>query len=131
MATETRHTPPRAFAPLDAVLIVLLAISSFAAIPAIRSHAPPIVVVHRDDSIIARYPLSEDRQFTISGDCGQVQVTIARGKVQITASSCRKQICTRAGAIGKPQRQLICAPNHILVEIQQPNGAVAPDAIVK
>lgn len=103
----------------DAVFIVFMIIGilfSFRLFSAIGSSSN--VVIYKENTIIAEYPLSEDRTVSIKGKLGDVEVCIKNKAVGIIKSSCDHQICVRNGAITNKYGQIVCAPNHILICIR-------------
>lgn len=115
----------------DALIIILLLGASFGAIPVLNTYKPATVVIYRDNRPIAEYPLSENRKLTVEGHEGKMVVTIKNGKASIESSSCAKQVCVKSGEIALPFQQLICAPNHILVEIKAGKAGEGLDAVAR
>ena len=87
-------------------------------IPVIQSHQPSTVAIYKDNAIIAEYPLSENKDIHIDGHEGPMTIVLDNEQVFIRNSTCRKQICVKSGKIRNSYQQLVCAPNHILVEIR-------------
>ncbi len=102
---------------LDTLLIpaLLLAAALLAISPAASS--PRTVLVYRDNTVIAEYPLSADGEYTVQGYEGPMVVEISNGRVSVIHSTCRRQICVRTQAVSHPGRQIVCAPNHVIVRI--------------
>jgi hypothetical protein len=42
--------------------------------------------------------------------------------VRVLRADCPRQICVRAGAIRRSGQQIVCAPNHILIELETSSG---------
>jgi hypothetical protein len=90
------------------------------------------VLIYRDNTVIAQYPLSEEREVSVSGKRGTVDVCIKGSSVVISKSTCDHQICVRSGAITNKYGQLVCAPNHILICIRSGrNNQTDIDAIAR
>jgi hypothetical protein len=121
----------RRFGPLDGVIILALAIAAVAFIPAMRASAPSTVVVRRDAEIVARYPIDRDISFTIEGKDGPLFIKIAQKGVAVTHATCKNQVCVRTGVVRRPFQQIICAPNHVIVEITSSQAADTIDAILQ
>jgi hypothetical protein len=109
---------PRRFTPLDAVLILALLCAGSAFIPFAASHAPSLAVVYRDNRIVAEYPLSSPAEFFVKGENGGVIVRISDAAVSVVSSRCPRQICRHSSAIRRPFEQIVCVPNHLLIEIK-------------
>ncbi len=105
------------FTVFDSVLILALFCCAGAYFPFMQSHEPDTVVVFKDNKIIARYPLSQDVEFTINGLIGPMKVGIQRGRVRVLAATCPERLCVRTHPISKTSQQIICEPNHVALEI--------------
>jgi hypothetical protein len=105
------------FAFLDAIVILVLICGAVVSLPLLRSSSPALVVVYRDNRIIARYPLDQDHHFILTGAVGPVEIAIAQKRVRVIFSTCPKGICTHSMPIGQPGQQIVCVPNHMLIEI--------------
>jgi hypothetical protein len=113
---------PRPFTPLDAILIGMLLCAGIAFIPIAASHAPSSAVVYRDNRIVAEYPLSRPAEFFIAGETGGITVRIKNDAVSVVSSHCPRQICRHSSAIRRPFEQIVCVPNHLLIEIRSGGG---------
>lgn len=118
------------FAWADALVILLVAAGSALTLPAFGRLAPETVAVFRENRLIASYPLAENRTVTVDGYIGAVTIEIKDRKVEISHAGCPRGVCMKTGAIGRPHRQIVCAPNRILVTINSSAGD-SLDAIVK
>jgi hypothetical protein len=121
----------RRFGLVDAVLIVVLAVTAVAFIPAMRASAPSMVVVRRDNALVARYPVDRDVSFTIEGREGPLSISIEKKGVAVVHATCKNQVCVRTGRIHRPYQQIICAPNHVIIEITSSSAADTIDAILQ
>jgi hypothetical protein len=130
-----KHTPLpfRSFTVLDAVLVLALTAAAVAFIPFMRSLAPSTVVVFVDNVKFAEYPLDEPRIFSVPGRQGEVVVEVAERAARVYRATCPNQICVRTGRIRQPGQQIICVPNHVLIEIRSVRGSGSPevDGVVK
>jgi hypothetical protein len=112
----------RAFTAIDAALAVAMICGAIAAFATADYTRPDRVIVHRQNTIIAEYPLRNDVSFTVNGKNGTVGIEIKNGAVRIGHAACPKGICKRTGAISNQNGQLICAPNNIMVQILSAGG---------
>jgi len=119
------------FGPLDAAIILLLAAVAAAFIPAMRASAPSTVVVRKDNTVLARYPIDRDVTFIVKGKEGPLSIDIADKGVAVMHATCKNQVCVRTGRIRRPFQQIICAPNHVIIEITSSQAADTIDAIVQ
>lgn len=115
---NSHHREVRTCTVFDLCIIGLMLFISFFTIPLIQTHAPATVVIYRDNTIYAEYPISESMEVEIDGHDGKMVLEIKNSTVSVQSSSCKNQICTRIGAISRPFQQIVCAPNHILIEIK-------------
>jgi len=117
----TQH--PRTISPLDIIIIALLLAGAVSFWPFLQSHGPATVVVFRDNRCIARYPLSSDKVFSIRGKEGAMTMEIRDNSVRVVESSCPLGICVQTGAIRRHGQQIVCAPNHVLIELETSSGS--------
>lgn len=121
---------PRPFAPVDLAIAAALAALALGFVPLSRANAPSTVVVYRGNQTVAVYPLDQTATTTIEGARGAVEITIRDRTARITAADCPHRVCMATGSVSRPGQQLVCAPNHILVQIESRSGN-APDAITR
>jgi hypothetical protein len=123
---------PRTLTILDVVLIAIALGGAMYSIPLIHTHQPSSIVICRDNTILAEYTCTEDREIPVSGNVGPMIIEIKNGKAAVISSTCKKQLCVKAGAIQTAHQQLVCAPNHILIEIRSnAKGQEDIDAIAR
>jgi hypothetical protein len=96
-----------------------------------RASAPATVIVRRDNTVLAQYPIDRNVTFTVQGSEGPLTVCIADKGVAVMHATCKNQVCVRTGTIRRPFQQIICAPNHCIIEITSSHVADTIDAIVK
>jgi hypothetical protein len=120
----------RSFAFGDALIIVFLILGAFYFFPVVNNGRTGDVAIIRDNITIASYPLDPDRRFFITGKIGPMELEIKNKSVKVLSSTCPKQICLDAAPIRRSGQQIICSPNHILIEIvsSRRNG---PDAVTQ
>jgi hypothetical protein len=126
---ELSENLPR-FRWLDSLLIVILIAGAALTFPTFNAAAPSIVTVYRDNDIIATYPLNEDRTFEVTGRNGPVRISIRANAVSIDHANCPHGICMKTGAVNRPNAQIVCAPNHIIVTTTS-NRTDTPDAVAR
>jgi hypothetical protein len=112
------HAAVKRFTFLDAGLIVALLGGAAFFLPFMQSREPDTIVVYKDNTLIARYPLSADRDFDVRGAFGPMKIRIERGGVRVLSSTCPQQVCVRTQPIKKTSQQVICEPNHVVLEIE-------------
>jgi hypothetical protein len=125
------YRKPRLLGIADIVIIVTLVFTSFAFIPFLRAHPRDTVEVYKADDLIARYPLSENRIFSVEGHTGPLEVEIKDKKVRVLSSSCPQQICHDTGWISEAYEQIICAPNLIFITLLSDSEKEKIDAVTR
>lgn len=116
---ESNHyNKPRLLGVTDVVIIIALIIASVIFIPFLRSHQLDTVEIYKVDDIIARYPLGEDRVFSVKGIDGTLEVEIKDRRVRVHSSSCPQQICVDTGWISETYEQIVCAPNLVFIIVK-------------
>jgi hypothetical protein len=107
----------RIFGRIDAVIIIFLFIVCVLTLPTLHSMLPDKVVIYKENVIAATYPLDTDREITVKGALGPLTFAIQNHTVSVIRSDCPYGICRKTGSIGKPNAQIVCAPNHIVITI--------------
>jgi hypothetical protein len=124
---DTQKIRPCAIA--DAAIISIMACCVLATSNPLKTSRPDRVVVFRQNSVVAEYPLEDDIAFSVGGKKGPVDIEIKNGVAVILHADCPKKICKQSGGISKSHEQLICAPNNILIEVQSSADDDDVDAI--
>jgi hypothetical protein len=112
----------RAFTAVDAAIAAAMICGAVAAFAGAGSARPQRLVVYRQNTVIAEYPLKNDISFTVNGKTGEIGIEIKDGAAKISRAACPKGICKLSGAISNPNGRLICAPNNIMVQILPAGG---------
>lgn len=81
-----------------------------------------LVVVKVNGEIYGKYSLSKDRTITVNRDGHMNKITIKGGKVQVSKSSCKNQICVKQGSISTTHQSIVCIPNRVVVSIEGKGG---------
>jgi hypothetical protein len=123
--------PFRTFAFLDGLLALCLLAAGAVFVPLMQSRAPAEVVVHVDDRIAARYPLSAETSFEVDGTIGPLTIRVHNKGVSVTHATCPRGICVASGTIHLAGQQIVCVPNHVIVEISSRTTPDRPDAITQ
>jgi hypothetical protein len=105
------------FTPSDALFIVSLLVCAVFFLPYMHSHEPAAVIVYRDNQEIAKYPLNTDQDFEIKGKTGPMKIRIEHNQVRVLSATCPEHLCVKTRPIKKIAQQIVCEPNHIVIEI--------------
>lgn len=81
-----------------------------------RSQSAGLVQIYHQGELIRTLPLDQPGQFTVTGDYTNV-ITVADGRVCISASDCPGEDCVHSGAISTAGRSLVCLPNGLEVRV--------------
>lgn len=77
------------------------------------------VIIRKDSSFYAEYPLSEDAVYRLEWEDGSYNIlTVQDGKASITEASCPDLLCVHERAIAKTRESIVCLPNKVEVLIQ-------------
>ena len=93
-----------------------LTMASFKNRPSDRS-AGKFVSVYREGRKVATLPLKENITKSFKTQAGRITTRIKNGKAWIAESSCRHKICLYSPPVSLAGQRIICAPNHIFLEI--------------
>lgn len=78
-----------------------------------------VVKIYRDNSLIKTLNLPQNQ--TVKIDCDEDnynEVTVKNGKVKMSYSTCKNQICVNHGEITDATLPIVCVPNHLVVTIE-------------
>ena len=106
-----------------AVLAVLVALCFFPK----GSDSPVQAQIYQSGDLIMSVSLEEDASFTITGKYTNV-ITVADGRIAVSASDCPGEDCVHSGAIHSSGRSIVCLPNS--VEIRVVNAQSDVDFVV-
>lgn len=81
-----------------------------------------LVVVKVNGEIYGKYSLSKDRTITVNRNGHMNKITIKGGKVQVSKSSCKNQICVKQGSISTTHQSIVCIPNRVVISIEGKDG---------
>lgn len=80
------------------------------------------VLVSVNGKLYGTYSLNENRTITIKENNHTNKITIKDGKVQMTFSDCKNQVCVKDGSISKTSQSIVCLPNRVSIEISGEKG---------
>ena len=81
-----------------------------------------LVVVKVNGEIYGKYSLTKDRIITVNRDGHTNKITIKGGKVQVSKSNCKNQVCVKQGSISSTHQSIVCIPNRVVVSIEGKDG---------
>lgn len=80
---------------------------------------------------VAVLPLDEDTEAVYEAGDGHNCVTVAGGKVTVSAADCSTQVCVRSRAISRVGESIVCAPHGLVVTVVGEAAETGPDLIVR
>ena len=105
------------------LLIVLIVIGLASSIyVAVSKSGGDTVIIEQNGDMYGKYSLYEDATVTIDGKHCKNTVSISGGKVVMSESTCKNQVCVRHGAISAAGESIICLPNRVVVRIEGKGG---------
>ncbi len=108
----------RQLRPLD-VLAIILAIGVVTAV-SVQAASGGIqgsqVQVESEEGTFV-YALSQQVQASVEGPIGHTHFEVVDGRVRVTESPCRDQICVAGGWIGRTGEWVACLPNRVFVRV--------------
>ena len=81
-----------------------------------------LVVVKVNGEVYGKYSLTKDRTITVNRDGHMNKITIKGGKVQVSKSNCKNQVCVKQGLISTTHQNIVCIPNRVVVSIEGKGG---------
>lgn len=117
---------------VDIPLIIFLLLTGVYAVKHTLSFSKASeLIVYRDNSKIAKYPLATDTTFVVNGKIGKLSITIRDSLAYVSHATCPHQECMRTGKIGKANNQIVCAPNHVVIAVQSDKETKKFDAVAQ
>ena len=108
---------------LAVAIVVALAVSVLLCFLPQEDAQPGYAQIYLNGELVKTVPLDGNQTFTIT-DRYTNEITVADGKIAVTASDCPGQDCVHSGSIHNASRVLVCLPNGMEIRI------VAADADV-
>ena len=108
---------------LAIVLVVLLAAGVFLAFLPGRSQEAAQAEIYLNGERIETLLLSQDRELTINDQYSNT-ITVADGRIAITASDCPGEDCVHSGWISSSGRSIVCLPNGLEIRVVAQTGDV-------
>jgi hypothetical protein len=86
-----------------------------------------VAALYHQGRLKDRIPLDRPGRRILSAPGGRLVVQVLEGRARVVESPCRSQICRCTPPISLTGERIICAPNHVLLEILGPGGL---DAVI-
>lgn len=115
------------------MFILLFALSGIAVwgISTQKSQKNPVAVIYQNNKEIKRIDLKkvkEPYEFTITNeDGGTNRIRVEPKGISVVEASCPDGVCMRVGIIKNGKLPITCAPNHLVIKIE--NGTEEVDQL--
>ncbi|MBQ3253450.1 MAG: NusG domain II-containing protein [Acholeplasmatales bacterium] len=74
-------------------------------------------IIYHNSEVIKEVDLSEDQEFTISGNISELTIIVKDGKICVFESGCENQICVDEGYKENDLDLITCIPNGIQIKV--------------
>lgn len=78
---------------------------------------PDRAVVRLEGKVVAEFPLTATRNFSVAGPLGATIIEIAPGRARVLSDPGPRQYCVQQGWLTRPNAIAICAPNHVSLSL--------------
>ncbi len=92
-----------------------------------RGNRGKFAAIYHEGILVERIRLDRDGSKRLQMRTGALVVRVESGRVRVAESPCWHQICLGTPPIDQTGQRIICAPNHLLVEVQ---GAPGLDTVI-
>ena len=103
------------------IVLIVIGLASTVFITMSKSNGST-VIIEQNGKMYGKYSLFEDKTIEIKGDKTSNIVQIKDGKVKMTESTCKNQVCVRHSEISSGGESIICLPNRVVVRIEGKGG---------
>ena len=103
------------------IVLIVIGLASTVFVTMSKSNGST-VIIEQNGKMYGKYSLYEDKTINIKGDKTSNTVQIKDGKVKMTESTCKNQVCVRHSEISSGGESIICLPNRVIVRIEGKGG---------
>lgn len=101
---------------LAVAIVIVLAISVILCFLPQNSESAAVAQIYLNGELVKSVKLEQDQTFVIA-DKYSNEITVADGKITVTASDCPGQDCVHSGSIHNAGRILVCLPNGLEIRV--------------
>lgn len=78
------------------------------------------VVIENESGIVEKIPIGDTyKNISINGSVGRTSLELKNNSIRVVKPSCRHKLCERAGLASFPGDIIACAPNKLLIRIEE------------
>lgn len=131
---EPTPATPRNRRFASAALIVVLCVAALGTCIGMNAfgaaQSARVAVIHDANGATYEMPLDRDDVLTVTTDLGTNVITVQDGSVYVSEANCPNHDCMEQGAISSVDRQIVCLPHKLWIEIigQDGNGNADTDS---
>ena len=85
-------------------------------------------LIHLPDGSSISLELDRDTSLAVTGNLGEVVVSVGDGRVRIVSSPCPGQDCVRQRPVASPGETVVCIPSGVFITIEGEPAEGSPDA---
>ncbi len=74
-------------------------------------------LIYCEDKLILEVPLTEEKEYSVEGKEGKVNIKTYVNAICIKESNCKDKICIHQGKINSSNQTITCLPNRIYIKI--------------
>ena len=74
-------------------------------------------VVRLDGRVVAEFPLTAPRRYSVQGALGETVIEIAPGRARVLSDAGPRQYCVQQGWLTRPNAIALCAPSHVSLSL--------------
>ena len=103
----------------DKILVIMILLGGIISLILLKSNRPPgeFVIIKVKNQIKHQIKLTDQKELTILGAMGNMQIQINNKKVRVIHSDCPEKICIKSGWINKTGELIVCVPNKVVISI--------------
>ena len=105
----------------DIMILTVLSAASIAIyfiLPVFYGSGGDMAGVYVDGELYASYDLLYSQRYRIPVGDEYNEVLIEHGKIRVSSSSCRNQVCVNHAPISKNGESIICLPHKLVIKIE-------------
>ena len=120
--TSYKQKKNRSVLAVGIILTIVLFAWGFVLLSSASAGTGSSALVHDGDGGVTRLSLAEDTTKTFTTSYGTNTVVVSNGEVHVESADCDNQDCVHQGSISTADKQIICLPHKLWIEIVSDEG---------